>query len=214
MARHDCSDAALGARGIKARSGADSPDVGAVGLRRSMFGFRPALWRRPRTGSGSAAVDLLGVLFDRWPERTELAAAAYQLATCHLTLGDTAAALQAFRRALQVEQEFPNVRTQAAIELPWVIATRGLESEYAEALSVLAACEPAPFPIMRYKLHGSLAVMLATTGRVAEAAEHARAALHAAQATESGMRITNASALCRLEFFYAIPRLCRETPGV
>jgi tetratricopeptide (TPR) repeat protein len=135
-----------------------------------------------------AAVHLLGVLFDRWPERTELAAAAYQLATCHLTLGDTAAALQAFRRALQVEQKFPNVRTQAAIELPWVIATRGLESEYAEALSVLAACEPAPFPIMRYKLHGASAVMLASTGRVAEAAEHARAALHAAQATESGMR--------------------------
>jgi tetratricopeptide (TPR) repeat protein len=135
-----------------------------------------------------AALGLLEMLTERWPERLHMAPARFQQATCLLKLGDVAGALVAFRRALQIEREFPNVRTHAAIELPWVIATGARESEYAEALFELAACEEPLFPVLRYKLHGAWALILADQGRPAEAAEHARAAVAAARATASGIR--------------------------
>jgi hypothetical protein len=103
-------------------------------------------------------------------------------------LGDLHGAVEAYRLALRAEADFPNVRTNSAIDLPWLIAKEELSADYEEALAILAGCGEARFPVMRFRQHGAWALILAAQGRSSEAAVHARLALAAASATDSALR--------------------------
>jgi tetratricopeptide (TPR) repeat protein len=135
-----------------------------------------------------AALVLLDQLVEQWPEPLQIAQARAQQASCRLKLGDLRGAVEAYRLALRAEAEFPNVRTNSAIDLSWLIAKERLASDYEEALAVLARCGDVLFPVMRFRQHGAWALILAAQGRSAEAAVHARLALLAASATDSGLR--------------------------
>jgi tetratricopeptide (TPR) repeat protein len=55
-------------------------------------------------------------------------------ANAHLALGNIDLAIEAYERGLAREKEFPNHRTQSWIELPYLIATRQIQSKYQRAL--------------------------------------------------------------------------------
>lgn len=109
-------------------------------------------------------------------------------ATAHLALGNTDAAIQSYEAALEREREFPNLRTQAWLDLPYLIAVEGIADRFDQALAILASADGRlMFQIDRFKHHAARAIILAKddplTARVA-----ANAAMEAAASDHSGFR--------------------------
>jgi tetratricopeptide (TPR) repeat protein len=89
-----------------------------------------------------AALRLLDLYFEMQasvePHETIDQASAYgHKATAYLSLGDVEAAIASYESALAREAWFPNWRTQAYVDLPYLIATRRLRSHYDRALDIL-----------------------------------------------------------------------------
>jgi len=135
-----------------------------------------------------AAMGLLDMMLDKWPDPSQVAQAHHQRATCYVRLAEPLRAVECLRQALQAEREYPNTRTQAAIDLAWLTGTKGLSVHYAEALAALAFVDALVFPVERFKAHGAQALILSATGQNGAARAHARKALEAAAATDSGFR--------------------------
>jgi tetratricopeptide (TPR) repeat protein len=108
-------------------------------------------------------------------------------ARAHVALGDLDAAVTAYEAALAREREFPNLVTQAAIDLPVLIAEKKLTRHYARAIELLSEAHTT-FPVERYRVHGARALLLAEVGRHAEAKQEAELALAAAREQKSGFR--------------------------
>ncbi len=58
-------------------------------------------------------------------------------ATALLALGRVEEAIESYTAALAREAVFPNLQTQAYLELPYLIATRGLRQKYDDAMEIL-----------------------------------------------------------------------------
>ena len=79
-------------------------------------------------------------LLDRYfslPDESQHAQAHVDRATAFKTLGRVEDAIACYERALEREVEFPTVETQAYLELPFIIATTGLEERYDQAITLL-----------------------------------------------------------------------------
>ena len=102
-----------------------------------------------------------------------------------VAMGQTGAAIEAYKAVLQCEAILPSFRTNARVDLPFLIAQERVESEYEYALQLLdsAARESNPFPLYWFRLHAAFASILSATGAIARAKEHATAAVVAAQKT-------------------------------
>jgi tetratricopeptide (TPR) repeat protein len=135
-----------------------------------------------------AALSLLDMMLDKWPDPSQVAQAHHQRATCYVRLGEPMRAVECFRMALQAERGYPNARTRAAIDLAWLTGTRELSAHYPEALAALAGAGDLVFPVDLFKAHGAQALILSATGQRGAALAHARWALEAAAATDSGFR--------------------------
>src|SRR5690242_6077191 len=72
------------------------------------------------------------------PVRSDDACAHTCRADAHLSLGNIAEAIAAYESALDTENKFPHMKTEARIELPFLISSRRIESKYAYALNLLA----------------------------------------------------------------------------
>ena len=108
-------------------------------------------------------------------------------ATALITLGRFDDAVDAYESALARESEFPNAMSDAFVELPYLVATRGLSTRYSRALDVLAAFEArCVFPIQRFKHRSAAALISAGEGNLAAARRYASAALEASAASSSG----------------------------
>jgi len=98
------------------------------------------------------------------------------------TLSDTAAALDAYRRAIESERKHPNVRGYHYLAFAWFAATHGMTTQYDE---VLAAMEQNKedrdliFPINQYRYFGALAMIAADVGDIDQAKRIAKNALDA-----------------------------------
>ena len=109
-------------------------------------------------------------------------------AKAHLALGDLGAAIQSYEAALERELAFPNLRTNAYLDLPYVIALNGVVSRFDQALTILSGSEDRlMFPVDRFKYHAAKAVILARSDSTAARGE-ANAALEAAALDHSGFR--------------------------
>jgi hypothetical protein len=109
-------------------------------------------------------------------------------ADAHLTLGNIEQALEAYESALAREKQFPHAVTDARVELPFLIASRGIRSKYRRALTLLADPGTLLFPIQRFRHHASFALILADSNESDMARSHAVAALREAQTGNSGLR--------------------------
>jgi tetratricopeptide (TPR) repeat protein len=127
---------------------------------------------------------LLGEHFDH-------AQAYVDQATAYLTLGDVPRAVEAYGHALAREQKYPNLRTSAIVDLPFLIATSRMRERYDAALDLLrqgsSKCRVL-FPVDIFKHHASIALISADVADIQTAQQHAARALEVAAAQDSGFR--------------------------
>jgi tetratricopeptide (TPR) repeat protein len=81
-------------------------------------------------------------------------------ATAHLHLHQLDAAVLAYEAALAHETSHPSYRTQAYIELPFLIATERLSRQYDRAIALLEAQKNRlTFPLERFRWHCAVALI-------------------------------------------------------
>jgi len=110
-------------------------------------------------------------------------------ATALLTLGRTNEAVESYSAALAREVEFPNLLTQAYLDLPYLIATRGIRERYSYAMRILEQHKARlMFPVDHFRWHAACALITAETHDDVTAKAHAQRALEAAALDHSGFR--------------------------
>ena len=131
-------------------------------------------------------------LLDRYfqlPDNFDHAQAHADRATALLALGRTNEAIASYEAALAREATFPKLRTQAYMELPYLIATCGIREQYDRALQLLQASEARlMFPVDLFRRHAAQALISADQGDLTQAKVHADLALRASERDHSGFR--------------------------
>jgi tetratricopeptide (TPR) repeat protein len=131
-------------------------------------------------------------LLDRYfelPDDFDHAQGHVDRATALLALGRIDEALLAYEAALARESVFPNLLTQAYIELPYLVATRGISEQYKRALELLNLYQTRlMFPVDHFRWHAAYALITCATGDTETASAHANFALEAASRDHSGFR--------------------------
>ena len=88
-----------------------------------------------------------------------------------------------------VKKNSPNVRTQAYLELPYLIATRHVVRLYDRALQLLATFQSRPvFRVEYFRWHAAMALIQAANGNLSDAKLSACVALDWARKAHSGFR--------------------------
>lgn len=131
-------------------------------------------------------------LLDRYfelPDNFDHAQAHVDRATAFLAEGKNREAMQAYEAALAREAAFPNLLTQAWIELPYLIASSEIHASYERAVEVLEQQKNRQmFPVDRFKWNAACALISSAQGEGATARQFAEAALSAAREGTSGLR--------------------------
>jgi len=136
-----------------------------------------------------AALELLDLLCFDYPVSTELAQAHFQRADCLKGLGQTDEAIAAYRESFKAQRAFPNVHTQAPIRFGLHVVHNHLTPLYREAIQALDELwSPSGFPIDTFHEHAIRGIVANAQDDFAKASLHARKALEAAYATQSGFR--------------------------
>jgi tetratricopeptide (TPR) repeat protein len=110
------------------------------------------------------------------------------VARAFTTLGETDAAIQAYRRAVEAERATPNVRGYASLEFAWFAATRKLAGIYDEVMAAMMSDlqnDALLLPLNQYRYFGALALISSDLGDGDHAKRMARNAVDAA-AKETG----------------------------
>ena len=136
-----------------------------------------------------AAINLLQILLEKYPAHGEIALAYSCLGECQEFLGQLDDAIDSYRKALQHQRIFPNMRTNAHLDFAQLVAVHRMQSEYGEALSHLDEwSSPHIFPVMEFMEFSARAMIQHEKGENALARQCARRALDAAARTHSGLR--------------------------
>ena len=137
-----------------------------------------------------AGLELLDHMLQEYPDSsTELAAAHHQRGVCLAQLGEYVRAIDAYRRALEVQRVHPHALTTAHTAFAELAVTLNRRDLFPEALTVLEEFSRVDvFPIHIFKREAAHALIAADGGEMEAARSHARRALAAASATESGFR--------------------------
>jgi tetratricopeptide (TPR) repeat protein len=110
-------------------------------------------------------------------------------ATAYHSLGEHEKALESYECALAVEAKKPFVKTQAYIQLPYLVATIAVKARYKRALDLLERHkERLTFPVDHFCWHAASALILRDAGSLDAARIHASHALQAAALDNSGFR--------------------------
>jgi hypothetical protein len=134
------------------------------------------------------ALKLLDLYFEL-PGEFDLAQAHVDQATAFLALGRPREAIGAYEAALAREGQFPNLQTQAYLNLPYLVATHGLKDLYDRATTLLEENQSRlMFPVDHFRWHVSYAIISSDVGRSAASRSHATKALEAAAQEKSSFR--------------------------
>ncbi|HHI80511.1 MAG TPA: hypothetical protein ENK02_11075 [Planctomycetes bacterium] len=110
-------------------------------------------------------------------------------ATAYRSLGKLKEAVKAYEHALRREAEFPNLQTQAYLELPFLIATTPIPERFDQALTLLDQFRDRPrFPVESFRWNAAYALILEAQSQARDAAPYAQAALEAAAKETSEFR--------------------------
>jgi tetratricopeptide (TPR) repeat protein len=110
-------------------------------------------------------------------------------ATAYRALGQNEKALHSYECALAVEAKKPFVKTQAYIQLPYLVATTAERLRYEQALDLLERHKTRlTFPVDHFLWHATRALILGDVGSLDAARMHAAQALEAAAMERSGLR--------------------------
>jgi tetratricopeptide (TPR) repeat protein len=131
-------------------------------------------------------------LLDRYfslNDHSEDASAYTVQATAFLTQGRVEDAVESYRATLSREAEFPNLVTQAYLDLPYLIATLRIRDKYDEAVSLLDRHKSRlMFPVDHFRWHAATSLIAAARGNLRTAKDHAKYAIEAAAVDHSGFR--------------------------
>jgi tetratricopeptide (TPR) repeat protein len=131
------------------------------------------------------AIDLAQRHLELAPEGIGAAQMQAAIAKAFSTLGDTDAAIDAYRRSVELERLRPNVRGYRYIDFAWFAATRGLTAVYDEALAAMERNmdkQDLIFPENQYRYFGALAIISSDQGDNECAERMAKNAIVAASA--------------------------------
>lgn len=110
-------------------------------------------------------------------------------AHAYIKLNQLEKAIESYEAALEREKEFPNLQTQAYLDLPLLIMTSRIERLYDRCLELLSESrDRLIFPVDHFKWHAANALLFSARSRITEAREHAARALAAASKDDSGLR--------------------------
>jgi tetratricopeptide (TPR) repeat protein len=134
------------------------------------------------------ALELLGRYFSL-KDDFDHAQAHVDRATALLALGRVNEAVESYNAALTREDEFPNLQTQAYLDLPYIIATRAIREQYGYAMQLLEKHRGRlTFPVDHFRWHAASALIAAESHDAVAAKSHAQHALNAAALEDSGFR--------------------------
>ncbi len=152
-------------------------------------------------------------LLDRYfelPENFGRAQAFVDRATALLALGRVDEAILAYNSALVREASFPNVRTRAYLDLPYLIARQGKRSLYDRALEILKIHQTEVMFAVDLFLWNAVHALIALDLQKPETAKpYAERALEAASRKDSGLRYHPSTGLVTEEYSDVIGKLRR-----
>jgi|SRR5208283_3314975 len=142
---------------------------------------------------------LLDKMFAEFPEKTQLASAYGQKASCLAKLGEIEQAIANYKHALKTERDFPNVKTNAFIQFGKLVVENTLTRFFDEALEELKELDSRgiKFPSDVFQAFGIRSIIAAKRGETGKAKEFAKVALEAAAKAHSGLRYHSTVGLVR-----------------
>ena len=141
------------------------------------------------------ALELLNRYFDL-DDHFDHAQAYVDRATALRALGRITDALSAYEDAIRREAEFPNLKTQAYLQLPLLVASTPVPKKFDRALQILdESRERVLFPVDKFHWNAAYALILSRQERNSEASDFAQAALEFAGVEHSGFRYHQKSGL-------------------
>ena len=137
----------------------------------------------------NAALALLDLMIEKWPEPVELAAAHLQRARCYERLHKWKCAINSHRDSIKAEHEYETAQVGAALHFGWLVVRRCMSKYYDEVLSVLDTGEEMLlFPINQFKYASIFSIILHHKGEKDGARRFANMALEANGKKESPFR--------------------------
>lgn len=109
------------------------------------------------------------------------------IAKASITLDQPDDVIAAYRQAIRLEADRPNVRGYHHIEFAWYVATNSAVALYPEVLAGVKANmqdQDLIFPVDQYRFFGALALIAADSGDSAEANRMAKNAISAAESQQ------------------------------
>jgi tetratricopeptide (TPR) repeat protein len=159
------------------------------------------------TSHPQVALDLLERYF-ALPDQFDQAQAYVDRAQALLALSRADDAIESYEAALAREVAFPKLQTQAYLDLPFLIATRGIKSRYEQAVNLLELHENRlMFPVDHFRWHTARCLIAADVGAIGVAKPHAAQALNAAGAEHSGFRYHREVGLVTERYEQVVQRL-------
>lgn len=136
-----------------------------------------------------AALALLDLMLEKWPEPAELAAAHLQRARCFERLGKWKSAINSYRDSIKAEHQNTGVKVMSSMHFGWFVVRRGMSKYYDEVLSVLDTREELLlFPMNQFKYASVFSIILDHKGERKGARRFANMALEAMEKKESPFR--------------------------
>ncbi|MCG7564615.1 tetratricopeptide repeat protein [Pseudoalteromonas sp. McH1-42] len=150
------------------------------------------------------APDVALSLLDQYFELSddfEHAQAYCDMATAYIAEGEIENAINSYRKALERESAFSNLKTDAYILYPLVIVESKLTDLYQSANEILDEHqERLMFPVDHFRWHAAKAIIFTESGNNEQAARHAGQAFDAAQIKKSGFRFHQSLGLVGKEY--------------
>lgn len=168
-------------------------------LNRSRSSFHKAQYVRIQAaclrGTGKkkyvrAALELLDLMLEKWPEPSQLAMAHLERAKCFENLGDCGAVIESYRESVKAERENSGVRVCAGLQFAWFVVRRRLPEYYDEAVVAMDGDKDhfLIFPDYQFKFFSIISIVLDHGGRAEDAKRFAKRALEAVAMKESPVR--------------------------
>lgn len=134
------------------------------------------------------ALHLLELYFDQG-EHFDFAQAHSDRAKAYLAIEKVDEAIKSYNAAIQRESVYPQLLTNAYLDLPLLIAARGIQGQYDRALKILDDNQKRlTFPIDKYKWNAAKALIFLDSRSLKFAQKFASDALAASRVQKSGFR--------------------------
>jgi len=143
-------------------------------------------------GYFSEAIELLTQVVVDFPDQKIHSAMSYcTIAKCYAELQSSEKAIENFRKALEEERAFPNVRTGTWLDYPWYVISTEQTELYSEALAIILEFEEdhsLNFPVEIFRWSAIKSIITEFLGDHAASMRFAQKAFDASKLESSGFR--------------------------